>query len=119
MRHIFLFLAGVASNIVAFLLANRYIDGFSISEDLRSLIFAAVVLALLNAIIRPILKLILGPVIVLTLGLGIILVNALMLYILTQFPTGVIIQGTLVLLYATLLISAVNLVIHYIVKRIA
>ncbi|HEY4523254.1 MAG TPA: phage holin family protein [Candidatus Paceibacterota bacterium] len=119
MRLVFLFLTNVASNIVAFLLANRYITGFSISEAPYDLIFAAVVLALLNYLVRPILKLVLGPAIILTLGLGIILVNALILYILTQFPTGVTIQGTLALLYATLLISAVSLVLNLIAKRIA
>lgn len=118
MRFILLFLVSIGSNIVAFLLANRYISGFSVSEDLQTLILAAAVLTLLNWLVRPVLKLLLGPVILLTLGLGIILVNALILYILTQFPTGVTIDGTLSLLYATLLISAVNLVINLIVKRI-
>lgn len=119
MRFIFLFAANVASNIVAFLLANRYIAGFSISETPNDLIFAAVVLALLNYLVRPVLKLIFGPAIILTLGLGLVFVNALILYLLTQFPTGVTIQGTLTLLYATLLISAVSLVTNIIAKRIA
>ena len=118
MRFIFLFLAGIGSNVVAFLLANRWIQGFSVSEDLQTLVFAAVVLTLLNWLVRPVLKLILGPVIIITLGLGIIIVNALMLYLLTLFPTGVTITGTLTLLYATLLIGAVNLTTHFIVKRI-
>ena len=118
MRHILLFLVAIGSNIVAFLLANRYISGFSVSEDLNTLVFAAVVLTLLNWLVRPILKLILGPVILLTLGLGIIIVNVIILFLLTQFPTGVTITGTLTLLYATLLISAVNLVINLIVRRI-
>lgn len=118
MRFIFLFLAAVGSNIVAFLVANRYIAGFVISEKLYDLVFAAVVLTLLNWLVRPVLKLIFGPVIVITLGLGIIIVNAIILYLLTQFTTSLRIDGTLTLLYATLLIGAVNLVINFIVKRI-
>ena len=118
MRIIFLFLAAVGSNIVAFLLANRWIDGFAISERLYDLVFAAVALTLLNWLVRPILKLVFGPVIVITLGLGIIIVNAIILYLLTQFTTSLTIDGTLTLLYATLLIGAVNLVINFIVKRI-
>jgi len=118
MRLIFHFLASVGANIVAFLLANRFIAGFVIIEKPYDLIFAAVALTLLNWLVRPVLKLIFGPVIVISLGLGIIIVNAIILYLLTQFTSSLTIGIPFPLLYATLLIGAVNLVMNFIAKRI-
>ncbi|MDP1689451.1 MAG: phage holin family protein [bacterium] len=113
MRLIGLFIFGVMSNIVAFLTANYFLaPNFIISLDFVDLIIAGSIFAVLNMIIRPIVKLILGPIIFLTLGLGIILVNALMLRLLDILYGGITIQDTITLIYATLIVTAVNLVIY-------
>lgn len=119
MRLIALFIFSIISNIVAFLAANYFLEpGFRISVNFADLLIAGGIFALLNMLVRPILKLILGPIIFLTLGLGIILVNALILYCLTFLDKGITIQGTITLIYATLIISAVNLVIHLAAKSL-
>jgi putative membrane protein len=105
------------SNIIALIAAAYFIKGFEISPGLNSFLLAAAVLTLINTFFRPILKLILAPVIVLTLGLGIFLVNALMLYFLDKLLIDITITGIVPLIYATLIISLVNLVIHFSAKR--
>lgn len=110
MRFIALFIFSVISNIVAFLAALYFITGFQISTDFADLLITGSVFALLNMLVRPILKLILGPIIFLTLGFGILIVNAIILYILDILDSSITIQDTITLIYATLIISGVNLI---------
>jgi len=117
-----LFLRGaivVATNAFALWLADRIVPGFVLNANITALILIALILALLNFFLKPILTLILGPIIILTLGLGVLIVNALILYILAtaaahiDFLQGsIIIQNIPALFFATLIISAVNFVIH-------
>jgi len=105
------------SNIVALMAAVYFVKGFEISPGLNSFLLVAAVLTLINAFFRPILKLILAPVIFLTLGLGILLVNALMLYLLDKLLASITIIGIIPLIYATLIISLINLVINFWAKK--
>jgi putative membrane protein len=109
----------IAGNALALWLANQYVPGFVLSANWLQLATIALILTLLNFIVKPILTLVLGPVIVLTLGLAIIVVNAIIIYLLPiaadhiDFLKGSIsIQSILALLLATLIVSAVNFVIH-------
>ncbi len=110
----------VLGNIFALWLANMYVPGFVLTTtNWVALALAALILAVLNFLLKPILTLVLGPVIVLTLGLGVIIVNALILWLLPlvldriDFLQGsIIIQNIPALFFATLIVSAVNLVIH-------
>lgn len=99
------------SNILALAAAMYFVAGFSVPSTLYGFLLVAAVFTLINAFIRPFLKLLLTPIIVLTFGLGIILVNALTLYMLDMFFADVTIAGLLPLLYATLIIGAVNTVV--------
>jgi len=101
------------SNMVAFLTANYFIVGFSISLDLKSLSIIAGIFTLLNIFIRPIIKLVLSPIIFLTLGLGIILVNAILLWTVDFCSKDISISSIKALLFATLVISFVNAIIHF------
>lgn len=105
-------------NLAAFWLANRYIDGFQIVPGLNNFFVVAGIFTFLNVFIRPILKLLLSPVIILTLGFAVFLINALMLYLLDKFLTNITITGTTPLIYATLLISLVNIVINFSAKSL-
>lgn len=106
------------SNLVAFLAAVYFIQGIEIAPNAFSFFLVAGVFTLINIFIRPILKLILSPIIILTLGLGIFLVNALMLYLLDIFLTDIAITGLKPLFYATLIISAINILMSFSAKRI-
>lgn len=107
----------IAANAAAIWAAKEYIPGIGFEGTSQELAIAAIVLMLLNSILKPILKLILGPIIVLTLGLGIILVNALVIYVLDLLSQNLTIEGIPALVYATVLISAVNFVVHLATKK--
>jgi len=126
MRWLFKIIIIIAGNAFGLWLVNHYVSGFVVSATLPKLILIALILAVLNAVLKPILTLIFGPIIILTLGLGIIVVNAAILLIL-QFLSdnlaflhgSIIIQQQnyiLTLICATLILSAVNFVIHLATK---
>jgi putative membrane protein len=109
----------VGGNALALWAANTWVPGFILNGNWVTLIFIALVLAVLNFLLKPLLTLVLGPIIILTLGIGVIIVNAIILYILPiiadhiDFLNGSIkIQTIPALLLATLLISVINFLIH-------
>ncbi|MDO8557080.1 MAG: phage holin family protein [Candidatus Jorgensenbacteria bacterium] len=105
------FILHTIGNAIGIYVASYFIQGFSFVGDFLSLIVAAAILAVIQAILKPILKLFLGPLIVLTLGLFSIVINALLLIILDFLSKDLTIQGYLPLLYATLIISVINIVV--------
>lgn len=109
----------VGGNALALWIANMYVPGFVLAGTWLTIAMIAFVLAVLNFLLKPLLTLILGPIIVLTLGLGVIIVNALILWLLPlilnriDFLQGsIIIQNIPALFFATLIVGAINLVIH-------
>ncbi len=106
------------SNLIGLLVVTRFIEGFEIVPGFESFFLVAGILTFLNIFIRPFLKLILTPVIVLTLGFATFLVNALMIFMLDKFLTNITISGTLSLVYATVIISLINIVINFSGKKI-
>lgn len=104
------------SNLVALLFAGAFIPGFEISANLINLLIAAAIFTLINLYIRPLVKLILSPIIILTLGLFILVINAGMLYLLDILSVNVTITGIEPLIYGTLLITAVNILLHFSAK---
>lgn len=109
----------IVGNAFALWLANTYVPGFVLNATWLQLAVIALVLALLNFILKPILTLVLGPVIVLTLGLGVLIVNAIILYLLPVIANhldmlkgSITIQTIPALVIATIIVSAVNFVIH-------
>ena len=109
----------IFGNAFALWLAEKYVPGFVLHASNAQLIVIGLILALLNFFLKPLLTLVLGPIILLTLGLGILIVNALILYVLPLILNRIdFLQGTLIiqnipaLIISTLIVSAVNLVIH-------
>ena len=105
------------ANVLALIGAVYWIPGIAVSGSWIAYAKIAFVLTVLNMTVKPILKLILSPFIFITLGLGIIVVNAIILYVLDMFISELTITGLYPLVYATLLISAVNVVIVAITHR--
>jgi putative membrane protein len=111
----------VAGNAFALWVANKYVPGFVLSAPIFGLVMLGLVLAILNFLLKPILTLALGPIIIITLGLGLIIVNAIILWLaayLSRLPQLDFIHGSITiqtipaLLFATLIISIINFVIH-------
>jgi len=113
-----------AANAFALWLANRWVAGFVLTSPLLGLILLALTLTILNFLLKPILTLVLGPIIILTLGLGLIIVNALILWFaayLSHLPQLDFIHGSITiqtipaLIIATLVVSAVNFIVHIVI----
>ena len=109
----------VGGNAFALWLAEKLVAGFSLNATLIQLALLAFILAILNFFLKPILSIVLGPVIILTLGLGIIVVNAIIIYLLPILANHLdFLQGSISILtipalfLVTLIVSAVNFVIH-------
>lgn len=105
------------SNLIAFIVAKTYVAGFVVTGDLKQLLIVVATFTAINTLIAPILKLLLSPLILLTFGVGLLAINALMLYLLAYFSKNVIIHGLEPLAYATLIITAVNVIIGIAARR--
>ncbi len=104
------------TNLLSLFLASYLVKGFLVDLSLKNFLIVGLIFTVINLLIRPIFKFILSPIIILTLGLGIIIVNALMLYLLDYFSKSVTIVDIASLAYAALIVSAVNIVMHFISK---
>ena len=101
------------ANVLGLYLANFWINGFSVIGGWQAYLIAGLVLGLLNLIVRPILKIVTLPLIIVSLGLFLIVINALILWLAAQLTGYIIIESYVALLWATLLIAAVNFVAHW------
>lgn len=119
MRLISHFIFSFFSNLIALMIAANLIAGFEISDNFVNLSIAAAVFMLLNTFLKPILKMLLSPLIILTLGLFILIINGSMLALLDILSEGVTINGNEPLIYGTLLITGVNLLLHFSAKHLA
>jgi putative membrane protein len=97
--------------------AFNLIPGFAFTGTYLDLALIAFVFMVLNAVVKPVLELLAAPFIILTLGLALLAINALMLYILDSLFSTLTIQGTMPLVYATLLVGAINFVFHLGTKK--
>jgi putative membrane protein len=120
MRGLLKFAVIVAGNALALWIAWLYVPGFELNTtNWVQVVLVGLVLSLLNGLLKPILKLVLGPIVILTLGIGLLLINGLILYLLPivvnyiDFLRGsIIIQDIPALVYSTLIVSAINFIIH-------
>ena len=105
-------IVAMVANIAGLYLIGTYVPGAQVPLTVQGLLIAAFVLTLINFLIRPLLKLVLSPIIVITLGLATLAVNGITLYILEVAVPEVNFGGLTSLTYATLIMTAVNFVVH-------
>jgi putative membrane protein len=91
-------------------LADRLFKGLKF-DSARSLIIAALLLGLANAVVRPILVVLTLPLTVLTFGLFLLVINALMLLLVARLVRGFSISGFGTAVLASLFIAVLSLVI--------
>ncbi len=106
------FIVGIVANGAGLYLVGRYVPGAHVPLTIQGLLVAAFVLTLINFLIRPILKLVFSPLIIVTLGFASLIVNGITLYILELAVPAVSFGGLTSLAYATLIMTAVNFVVH-------
>ncbi len=102
----------IVLNAVGLWVASRYIPGISYSGDLLYLLFAGLVLGLVNLLVRPIVKLLSFPLIVLTLGLFYLVINGAMLWLAAALLDGLEVDGCLPAILGGLLIALLNWVVR-------
>lgn len=99
------------SNFIAFIIASYTIQGFEVTNVFIDLLWLVAIFTLLNILIRPVIRSLLTPLIILTFGLFIIAINAGMLWLLDFLSPHITINGTLPLVYTTLIISLINIIL--------
>lgn len=105
------------SNSIALVAAAYFVKGFEITFDPIGFLTVAAIFTLINVVLKPVFKLVFAPIIIVTLGLGIVLVNAVLLYGLDFFSESVKIQGLVSLFYAAIIITIVNFITGFLIKR--
>lgn len=105
---------GLFSNILALYLAGLLVFGFAVVGGWKGLLVAGVIIGLLNMIVRPIIKLVSFPLILLTFGLFSIVINALILWLASQFTGYIVIENIIALVWATVIVSVINILAGWI-----
>lgn len=78
-------------------------------EDGSDLVFAVLLLSLLNAFLRPLLVLFTLPFVILTMGFGILFINALLFMLAAHWVDGFHVDGFLSAFFGSLIVSLVSL----------
>lgn len=78
-----------------------------------SLIAAALLLGVVNAIVRPILIFLTFPITIITLGLFLLIINGLMILLVTVFLHGFIVHGLLAAVLCSLVVSLTSWVVSW------
>ncbi len=106
------FLLKLLVNALALWVADWLLAGFAVSGGVWGYLVAGLALAVLNTFLRPILKLLSLPLMLITLGLFSVVINAGILLLAAHWLGSITIATPLTLLWATLIITAVNIVLE-------
>ena len=98
------------ANVLGIWLADVLVAGFAVYGGYMGYLIGGVLLGLLIIILKPILKMVSGPLIIVTLGLFILVINGFIIWLLDYLTVYVDVILWLPLVWATLVITAVNLI---------
>lgn len=101
----------VVINAVALWVAAQIVDGISLSDNMGSILFVAVVFGLVNAFIRPFVLLLSLPFLILTLGLFTLVVNTAMLGLTAWLTDSLRIDGFWSAFLGAIVISIISWVL--------
>jgi len=101
------FVIRVLVNAAAIWLATEVVPGIGASTT-TTIVVAALVLGLVNAIVRPILLVLTLPLTLVTLGLFLFVLNALCLWLTSKVVPGFHVQGFWAAFWGALIVSAVS-----------
>jgi putative membrane protein len=88
-------------------LATEWVDGIHVASP-TTLILAALLLGVVNAIVKPVAVILTLPLTLVTLGLFLLVVNAAMLGLVAAFLPGMSVAGFWPALWAALIVSVVS-----------
>ncbi|MBP6513675.1 MAG: phage holin family protein [Steroidobacteraceae bacterium] len=101
------FILRAAFAAVGLWLATLWVDGITVDAP-TTLLLAALLLGIVNAIVKPVMLLLTLPFLLLSLGLFLLVVNAAMLGLVSAFLPGMHVAGFWAALWGALLISFVS-----------
>lgn len=101
------------ANAIVLLVVVAVLDGVTV-DTAGDLVVAAALFAVLNTLLKPIVKLLTAPLALVTLGLAWFGVAMLMLKVTDWIVDGFEIHGFLTLVWATIIVWAVNLVLDFV-----
>lgn len=96
-------------------LATKIVSGVHVSS-LGSLIAAAVLLGIANALVRPVVVLLTLPLTIVTLGLFLLVVNGLMVWLVSALLGGFKVSGLLPAIGTSLVVWATGVVASWFIK---
>ena len=106
------FLIKVLVTGLAVFVADYFLDGVHINDDVKTVIIVALVLALLNTFVKPILIILTIPVTVITLGLFLLIINALMVIWADELIGGFTVDGWWSAILFSLIVSITSAVLN-------
>ena len=106
------FILKVLVTALAVFVADYFLDGVHINDDVKTVIIVALVLALLNTFIKPILILLTIPVTIATLGLFLLVINALMVLWADRLIGRFEVEGWWAALLFSLIVSFVSAILN-------
>ena len=101
----------VVAGIGGLWIAVRYIPLVELEGTMLTLVYAGILLGLINAVIRPILKMITLPIRLLTFGLFGLVINILMVWVVDIVFVELIITGLMPLFWTTLVVWGMSVVL--------
>ena len=105
----------LALNALALMATTYVVPGFKV-DNFTTALLAAVVLGVVNTFIRPILAFVTAPLNVVTLGLFSFVINAVMLFLVSSFVPGLMIDGWIPAILASIVLSVVSTVLNSVLK---
>ena len=104
------------AGVVTLRIAQLYLSGVHFEGSMEMLIFAGVVLGVLNFFVKPILKIITLPLRILTLGLFSFIINIAIVYFVDLAFYELIFEGFWSLAYFIVLLWLVNLILSLLLE---
>jgi putative membrane protein len=106
------FLLKIIACSVALWVADYALAGFAVDQGIRGYLMAGTFLGLLHMFVRPVIKLLTLPLMLVTLGFFSVVINAGILWFVARALDVVSISGVLSLLWATAIVSVVNVLLE-------
>lgn len=111
------FLLHLVSNSIALYAAAYFVNGINFNGNWLVLLFAGLVMGVINFCVKPVLKLLAFPFILITFGLFAIVINMMLLWAVDFFFNELTIESILALFWGSVIISVVNSILSHLVRK--
>lgn len=109
-------LVTILANTLGLYAASRLVAGVHFTGGFLDLLLAGALLGIMFAVLKPVLRLLALPLLLLTLGLFSLVLNGLLLWLLTILSPSIIIESLAAYVWATLIVTIINLLAHRLSK---